>query len=106
MRGKTMANLAEVVKELQQERSRLDEAIRVIGQLVSGNHTGARTTKRNLSAAARERIAAAQRARWAKARGAKEPPPARTTMSKASRNRIAAAQRARWAKARAQKKAA
>jgi hypothetical protein len=40
-----MANLAEVLKELQQERSRLDEAIRVIGQLVSGNHTGARGTK-------------------------------------------------------------
>jgi hypothetical protein len=52
-----MANLAEVLKELQQERSRLDEAIRVIGQLVSGNHTGAKGTKRTLSPAARERIA-------------------------------------------------
>jgi hypothetical protein len=83
----------------------LDEAIRVIGQLVPGNHTGAKRTKRNLSPAARERIAAAQRARWAKARGAKASPPART-MSKAARNRIAAAQRARWAKARAQQKKA
>src|SRR5579859_2376171 len=58
MRG-NMVNLAEVLKELQQERSRLDEAIRVIGQLVFGNHAGARGTKRTLSAAARERIAAA-----------------------------------------------
>ena len=97
-----MANLAQVLKELQQERSRLDEAIRVIGHLVSGNHTGA-GTKRTLSAAARERIAAVQRARWAKVRGAKASPPART-MSQAARNRIAAPQRARWAKARAQQK--
>jgi hypothetical protein len=100
-----MANLAEVLKELQQERSRLDEAIRVIGQLVTGNHSGAKGTKRTLSGAARERIAAAQRARWAKAKGAKASPPKRT-MSQAARNRIAAAQRARWAKSRAQQKKA
>jgi hypothetical protein len=100
-----MANLAEVLKELQQERSRLDEAIRVIGQLVSGNHSGAQGAKRNLSAAARERIAAAQRARWAKAKGAKASPPART-MSQAARKKIAAAQRARWAKTKAQQKKA
>lgn len=98
-----MANLAGVLKELQQERSRLDDAIRVIGQLISGNHTGAKSTKRTLSAAARQRIAAAQRARWAKAKGAKASPPART-MSQAARKKIAAAQRARWAKARAQQK--
>ena len=100
-----MANLAEVLQELQQERSRLDEAIRVIGQLVSGNHTGAKRAKRTLSAAARERMAAAQRARWAKAKGAKASTPART-MSQAARKKIAAAQRARWAKARAQQKKA
>jgi hypothetical protein len=100
-----MANLAGVLKEMQQERNRLDEAIRVIGKLVSGNHNGARSTKRTLSVAARERIAAAQRARWAKAKAAKASPP-RRTMSQAARNRIAAAQRARWAKARAQQKKA
>ena len=101
-----MANLAEVLKELQQERSRLDEAIRVIGQLVSGNHAGAKRTKRNLSAAARERIAAAQRARWAKAKGAKASPPPARTMSLGARKKIAAAQRARWAKTKAQQKKA
>ena len=100
-----MANLAEVLKELQQERSRLDEAIRVIGELVTGNHAGAKRTKRTLSAAARQRIAAAQRARWAKAKGAKASNP-RRTMSQAARKKIAAAQRARWAKARAQQKKA
>jgi hypothetical protein len=100
-----MVNLAEALKELQQERSRLDEAIRVISQLVSGNHTGPKRRKRNLSAAARERIAAAQRARWEKARGAKPSRPART-MSQTARKKIAAAQRARWAKANAERKAA
>ena len=72
-----MANFVEVLKELQQERSRLDEAIRVIGQLVSGNHTAAWRakafpTKRTLSQAARKKIAAAQRARWAKAKAQKK----------------------------------
>ena len=100
-----MANLAEVLKELQQERNKLDEAIRVIGGLVSGNHNGAQRAKRTLSVAARERIAAAQRARWAKARGVKASPPKRA-MSQAARNRIATAQRARWAKTRAQQKKA
>ena len=100
-----MANLAEVLKELQQERSRLDEAIRVIGELVTGNRAGAKRTKRTLSTAARRRMAAAQRARWAKAKGAKAAQPVRT-MSQAARKKIAAAQRARWAKAKAQQKKA
>jgi hypothetical protein len=50
-------------------------------------------------------MAAAQKARWAKARGAKASTPART-MSQAARRKIAAAQRARWAKVRAQQKKA
>jgi hypothetical protein len=63
-----MANLAGVLKELEQERSRLEQAIEVIGKLVGRNGTGviARRPKRTLSAAARRKIAAAQRARWAK----------------------------------------
>jgi len=32
VRGNTMADLAEVLKELEQERSRLDHAIEVIGK--------------------------------------------------------------------------
>ena len=100
-----MANLAELLKELQQERSRLDEAIRVIGELVTGNHAGAGSTKRTFSMAARRKMAAAQRARWAKAKGAKASPPVRT-MSQAARKKIAAAQRERWAKVRAQEKKA
>jgi hypothetical protein len=66
-----MANFAGVLKELEQERSRLDQAIRAIGGLVGRNGAGARNAKRpkrTLSIAARRKIAAAQRARWAKVR--------------------------------------
>jgi hypothetical protein len=67
-----MANPAGVLKELEQERSRLEQAIEVIGKLVGRNRTGGRASgtrpKRVLSIAARRKIAAAQRARWAKVR--------------------------------------
>jgi hypothetical protein len=102
-----MADLAGVLKELEQERSRLDQVITVIGQLVGRNGAGARNSKRpkgTLSAAARKKISLAQKTRWAKTRRA-VPTPVRA-MSRAGRNKIAAAQRARWAKVRQQKKAA
>jgi len=62
-----MANLGKVLTELQQERGRLDQAIQAIEKLV-GKFRGrnANRPKRNISPAARRRIAAAQRARWAK----------------------------------------
>jgi hypothetical protein len=69
-----MANLAGVLKELEQERSRLDQAILAIGSLVRRNGAGSsrqgKRAKRTLSIAARKKIAAAQRARWAKVRQA------------------------------------
>jgi hypothetical protein len=102
-----MADLAAVLKELEQERSRLDQVIQVIGNLV-GNRTGIRIKprgrKRTLSGAARRKISLAQKARWAKTRRSVLAPV--RTMSRAGRNKIAAAQRARWAKVRQQKKAA
>jgi hypothetical protein len=104
-----MADLAGVLKELEQERSRLDQAITVIGQLVgrngSGRQASAKTPTRTLSAAARRKISLAQKARWAKTRRAVAPTRVHT-MSRAGRNKIAAAQRARWAKVRQHKKAA
>ena len=103
-----MANLAGVLKELQQERGRLDQVIQVIGNLVGRDRTGIRTKprpKRTLSAAARRKISLAQKARWAKTRRAAAPTRVRT-MSRAARNKIAAAQRARWAKSKAQQKKA
>ncbi|MGO9085954.1 MAG: hypothetical protein ACLQBK_12060 [Candidatus Sulfotelmatobacter sp.] len=108
-----MANLAGVVQQLRKER---DQSARTVEQLdaalaaldgVSRKKTG---TRRHLSAAARERIAAAQRARWAKVRrngGQKHnvvSMPKKKTMSAAARKKIAAAQRARWAKVKAAQK--
>ena len=58
--------------------------------------------KRTMSLAARRKIAAAARARWAKIKGTA---PKKRTMSLAARRKIAAAARARWAKVRAAKKA-
>jgi hypothetical protein len=69
----------------------------------SGNRIG---TRRKMSAAARARIAAAQRARWAKAKGNASSGSGqrkRRKMSAAGRAAIAAAARARWAKHRAGK---
>jgi hypothetical protein len=108
VREKYMADLAGVLKELEQERARLDQVIQVIGNLVGRNGTGirikTRRSKRTLSAAARKKISLAQKARWAKTRRSVLAPV--RTMSRAGRNKIAAAQRARWAKTRAQQKKA
>jgi hypothetical protein len=68
-----MADLAGVLKELEEERGRLDHVIQLIGNLVGGRRTGMQTkrrVKRTLSAAARRKISLAQKARWAKARRA------------------------------------
>jgi hypothetical protein len=62
-----MKNLAGVLEQLKRERDNLDRAIAAL----SGIAVGSRRGKRQLSTAARERIAAAQRARWAKARAKK-----------------------------------
>jgi len=59
--------------------------------------------RRKLSAAARAKIVAAQKARWAKVKSpvAKPVVKKKSTMSVAGRARIAAAAKARWAKAKA-----
>jgi hypothetical protein len=57
-----------------------------------------------MSAAARRKIAAAQKARWAKVKDGKSEKPGlkpKRKMSAAGRARIAAAAKARWAKAKA-----
>lgn len=76
-----MANLTAVVKQLRSERDRaareldrLDAAIAALNHVAGGNGRKSagvrrgRRPRRKLSAAARARIAAAQRARWAKVR--------------------------------------
>jgi len=109
-----MTNLRPILNHLQQEQAglqkqvqALDAAINVLGKLghVGGvDHTG---KIRHISKAGRARIAAAQRARWAKSKGQKVVSIARKhTMSASARKKIAAVQKARWAKWRkAHKKA-
>jgi hypothetical protein len=65
-----MTDLGAVVAQLKAERMKLDRAIEALSG-ITGN-SGGGGGKRNLSAAARERIAAAQRARWAKFKKAKK----------------------------------
>jgi hypothetical protein len=118
-----MSNLVEIQnelqtkrKELQHEISRIDAAISALSglsrQSVTASSNGAsQTGRRVLSIGARRRIAAAQRARWARVRAQKKgsaaaSPKKQRVMSLDARRRIAAAQRARWAKVRSQKKAA
>ena len=77
-----MANLAETVKDVVQERSRmagqikkLDKVISVLRKLDGSGPSGARKSagkRRPMSAAARRKIAAAQRARWAKWKAAQK----------------------------------
>jgi hypothetical protein len=74
-----MANLVQIFKQLQGERSRarkelerLDEAIIAFEKLLGVNSRGTVNKRakrgRKLSAAARRKIARAQKARWAKLR--------------------------------------
>ena len=76
------------------------------GQIVNRKSSIAdgRGARRAMSAAGRARIAAAQRARWAKLKNDEvsgaNPRKRRNKMSAAGRAAIAAAQRARWARVR------
>ena len=88
----SLESIREAIKE---EISKLNQVL----QLLEG---GARASGRKMSAAARARIGAAQKARWAKVKG--QAPRPKRKMSAAGRARIVAAQKARWAKMRAAKK--
>ena len=102
-----MTNLSNFVNQLRNERTqvqgqleRLDQAILLLGNLSNGSRSVRGT--RNMSASARKRIAAAQKARWAKWHQLHGQNDQKTTakrvVSSASRRKMAAAQRARWAK--------
>ena len=108
-----MTNIDGVVRMLKEEQDRLTKELRGIGAALAafGTAFGQRTRTRRMSAAGRARIAAAQRARWAKVRvkpGKQNviTMPKKRTLSAAARKRIAVAQRARWAKVKAAKKTA
>jgi predicted nucleic acid-binding Zn-ribbon protein len=101
-----MTNLTSALRQLEQERNRLSSRLEQLNNAISAL-TGASSTRRGtLSSAGRARIAAAQRARWAKAKGQKVVSIAsrkRRKLSAAAIARIRAAQKARWAKWRKRK---
>src|SRR5438552_19121497 len=99
----------EIISLLKAERDKLaqqvnafDTAIRALSGL---NSTAATRGHRTMSAAARARISASQKARWARTRGQKIVSIApKRHISAAGLARIRAANRARWAKVKAAKK--
>src|SRR6266481_673311 len=101
----------EIISLLKAERDKaaqhvnaLDTAIRALSGM---NSTGATQGRRTMSAAARARISASQKARWARTRGQKVVSIApKRRISPAGLARIRAATKARWAKWRQQKKTA
>jgi hypothetical protein len=109
-----LEGLGNIVTELRAERAHLvnnlrhvDAALAVLGKLEGGKF--ATVSRRSLSAAARRKMAAAQKARWAKVRSQSQTSSSnktnsarpKRTLSAAARRKIAAAQRARWAKIKA-----
>ncbi len=106
-----MANLSGVMRQLKLERDRVQQQLSGLNaalEAFAGVYRGENGFKarRKISAKGRARIAAAQKARWAKVRGEEKAlKPGKRTMSASSRRKIAAAQRARWAKVRREKKA-
>ena len=113
-----MTDLAGVVQQLRKERDQAAKTVERLDAALTALNSGSRgkitATRSPLSPAARARIAAAQRARWAKSR-AKVGQPAqksnvvrmpakKKTLSPAARRKIAAAQRRRWAKIKAAQK--
>ncbi|HUJ20970.1 MAG TPA: hypothetical protein VLX58_05570 [Bryobacteraceae bacterium] len=91
----------------EQKKQQIDQKIAELRQEMGGERAGAtarpsagKTSGRVVSAAARRRMAAAQRKRWAVIKG-KQPKTRR--MSAAARKKIAAAQRKRWALLKAAK---
>src|ERR1039458_1108302 len=105
-----------IVAQLRQEASRIENAIAALMGLGSQPARRGRppktqasqpaTRKRTMSASARAKISAAQKARWAKQKGKSAPKTAaaptkkataRKSMSPAARKKLSALAKARWA---------
>jgi len=78
-------SIEQVVRDLEEERNRIDRAIQILRGVRSGTISNRAATKpvspatrrkiagpRKMSAAARRKISLAQKARWAKARAGKK----------------------------------
>jgi hypothetical protein len=101
----TLENLSVAqLKKAVSLREKIETLTREFNALVGGAAVApAKSGKRTMSAAGRARIAAAQKARWAKAKGGKAPaakPAKNRKLSAEGRAAIIAAAKARRAKAR------
>jgi hypothetical protein len=108
-----LKGLENIVTELRAERTHLvnnlrhvDAALAVLGKLEGGKFA---TESRRVPASARRKMAAAQKARWAKVKNESQAASRgetsiaqKRTPSAASRRKMVAAQKARWAKVRAE----
>jgi hypothetical protein len=97
---------AEQLRRAAAIKDQIDALESELGSILGGRTSRGRAGggRRTMSASARARIAAAQRARWAKYKAnkpAKARGAGRRKMSAAAKAKIAAAARARWAKAKA-----
>ena len=108
-----MSTFTSILSELEQERVLLTNQLAALGNALAalnGPTSNGATRPMRLSTAARARIAAAQRARWAKVNGKKvvsiTAGKKKPKMSASGLSRIRAAQKKRWAKWRKQKKSA
>lgn len=113
-------DIQNIVQQLRDQRNRLDAAILALEETLSAPRRGrppkaastpaTRRGPRKMSAAARAKISAAQRARWAKQKGesiAKKATGAkkasgRSRMSAAARKRLSELMRKRWAERKKQ----
>ena len=106
--------IAAAVEGYESQKARIDQKIAELRAILSGGPTEADATpeaparKRKVSAAARRKMALAQKARWARVRGEAEPAPekapkAKRKMSKEGLARIIAATKERWEAVRAAK---
>lgn len=92
----TLSNISvDQLKRAVAVREQIESLESELAAILGESRGGGRGGRRTMSASARAKIAAAQRARWAKQKGK------RRKMSASARAKIAAAARARWAKAKA-----
>jgi|SRR6516162_89476 len=104
--------IASVVAALKEQRARMDQAIAALEGVGHGPRRGrppkavpgAGRSGRHMSAAARERISQAMKARWAKWKGKSAPQKSvptkkksRPTMTAAARKKLSDLMKARWA---------
>ena len=92
------ADIKERIESLQHDLSQ------ILGAVVPANHAPTGPQKRQMSAAARARIAAGARARWVRIKGtstAKPEAKPRRKMSAAAKAKLSAMAKARWRIARA-----